>query len=275
MSDLAAVKPSWRVGLPVPVWGALAASRKAWLPVLVAVLCVLAWELIVDWTQIPSVILAPPSLIVAKIIKFYPMLLANAVPTTLESLAAFFISAALGVVLAAAITYSQLLYDAFYPNLVFFQLIPKIALAPLFIVWFGIDHESRLTFSVFISFFPMLIAATAGFQNVEPNVLRLCAALGASKWQVLWTVRFPGAIPFIFSGMKISVTLAIIGIVVGEFITSQAGLGYLILFASGQQDTPLIFACITVLCLAGLLMYGAVVLAERIVTQRLFATTTR
>ena len=250
-------------------------SRKVLLPTLIVALSIVAWEAAVDWARIPTVILAPPSQIFAKIVKFYPLLLDNAVPTTVESLIAFFITVLLGIFLAAALTYSQLLYDALYPNLVFFQLVPKIALAPLFILWFGIHYESRLVFSVFISFFPMLIATTAGLDNVDRNMLRLCRSLGASKLQILWSIRFPASIPYIFGGMKISVTLSIIGIIVGEFISSQAGLGYLILFASGRQDTALIFAAITILCLVGLLMYAAVVAAERATNLWLVSTVTR
>jgi NitT/TauT family transport system permease protein len=150
-----------------------------------------------------------------------------------------------------------------YPNVVLFQLIPKIALAPLFIVWLGIGFQSRLTFSVFISFFPVVIAALAGLDHVDQSLLRLCRALTASSWQVFVSVRLPHALPYVFSGMKIATTFAIIGVIVGEFITSQAGLGYLILFASSQADTSLILAAITVLCFFGLAFYGIVALLER------------
>ena len=153
---------------------------------------------------------------------------------------------------------------AIYPNVVLFQLIPKIALAPLFIVWLGIGLSSRVTFSIFISFFPILVATAAGLQSVPRDMLRLCRSVGATDWQVLLNVRFPSALPFLFSGMKVAVTLAIIGIVVGEFIASQQGLGYLILFASSRQQTDLSLACILVLCAAGLMLYGAVVLCERV-----------
>ena len=163
--------------------------------------------------------------------------------------------------------YSALAYQALYPNIIFFQLIPKIALAPLFIVWLGIGSSSRITFSIFICFFPILIATAAGLQSVETNMLRLCRSLRMSDWQVLVRVRFPTSPPFIFSGMKVAVTLAIIGIVVGEFIASQRGLGYLILFASSRQQTDLALACIAVLCVVGLVLYGGVVLAEKVVMR--------
>ena len=132
-----------------------------------------------------------------------------------------------------------------------------------------------MAFSVFISFFPMLIATAAGLGNVDHNMTRLCRSLNATRWQILVSIRFPASVPYIFSGMKISVTLAIIGIIVGEFITSQSGLGYLILFASGSQDTALVFASIAVLCVVGLVLYAGVVVAERITNRWLVSTVTR
>jgi NitT/TauT family transport system permease protein len=137
-------------------------------------------------------------------------------------------------------------------------------LAPLFIVWLGIGLPSRVTFSIFISFFPILVATAAGLQSVPRDMLRLCRSVGATDWQVLVSVRFPTALPYLFSGMKVAVTLAIIGIVVGEFIASQRGLGYLILFASSRLQTDLSLACILVLCIVGLILYGLVVLSERL-----------
>src|SRR6185312_9296646 len=112
--------------------------------------------------------------------------------------------------------YSTILREALYPNLVVFQLIPKIALAPLFIIWLGIGSPSRLAFAIFISFFPIVIATTAGLTNVDRDMVRLCRALTASEWQIFTSVRLPSALPYVFSGMKIGVTLSIIGVIIGE-----------------------------------------------------------
>lgn len=234
------------------------------LPVGFAIVVLVVWETFVRWARVPEAILPPPSAVFDQIVQHYALILKHAVPTTLETLLAFGISIPLGVVLAAVMTWSPIVNKAIYPNVVLFQLIPKIALAPLFIVWLGIGLPSRVTFSIFISFFPILVATAAGLQSLPRDMLRLCRSVGASDWQVLLSVRFPTALPYLFSGMKVAVTLAIIGIVVGEFIASQQGLGYLILFASSRQQTDLSLACIVVLCAVGLLLYGAVVLAERL-----------
>jgi NitT/TauT family transport system permease protein len=210
------------------------------------------------------VILPSPVSITKYIFDHYDILLMHAVPTTVESAAGFVIATLLGIVLAIIITYSRLAHEALYPNLIFFQLIPKIALAPLFIIWLGIGSQSRIAFAVFIAFFPVVISTAAGFASVDKSMLRLCRALTANEWQIFTSVRFPAALPYIFSGMKIAITLSIIGVIIGEFITAQAGLGYLIIFATARADTEISMAAIVVLCICGLLLYGLVALAESI-----------
>jgi NitT/TauT family transport system permease protein len=244
--------------------------RKTLLPVGAAIMVLIAWETIVRVFGVSPVLLPPPSMIWTRLQElFIPLLLRHSIPTIWESVMAFLISSALGVTLAGVLNSLKLLREALYPNVVLFQLIPKIALAPLFIVWLGIGPESRIAFSVFISFFPVVIATLAGLDNVDRDLIRLCRALKANEWQTFVEVRLPHAIPYVFSGMKIATTFAIIGIVVGEFITSQAGLGYLILFASAQAETALILAAILLLCVFGLVFYGLVAIAE-VLTRRSF-----
>jgi NitT/TauT family transport system permease protein len=237
------------------------------LPIATAFLFLLVWQAIAVGGNISPTILPSPTMIMQQLTTNFPLIMKHTIPTTVETLLAFGISIPLGIALAALMVYSSTAYQSLYPNIIFFQLIPKIALAPLFIVWLGIGPSSRITFSIFICFFPILIATVAGLKSVEPNMLRLCRSLRMSTWQVLVRVRFPSSPPFVFSGMKVAVTLAIIGVVVGEFIASQRGLGYLILFASSRQQTDLALACIAVLCFVGLALYGAVVLAEKAVMR--------
>lgn len=233
------------------------------MPLGFAIGVLLLWEGLVRFYEVPTVILPAPSAVWARILSAWPFLLTHLVPTTVETVVGFLLSMILGTLLATLLVYGRRFREAVYPTVVFFQLIPKIALAPLFIVWLGIGSESRLAFSVFISFFPVVIATMAGLRAVPPDMLRLCRALTASEAQVFASVRFPYALPYIFSGMKIAVTFAMIGVIVGEFITAQAGLGYLILFASSQAETPLILASIATLCVIGLFLYGLVALAEK------------
>jgi NitT/TauT family transport system permease protein len=140
-------------------------------------------------------------------------------------------------------------------------------LAPLFVVWLGITSESRVVFAAFVSFFPIVISAVVGFASTEQSALRLCRALTASKWQSFMMVRFPFALPAIFSGLKIAMTMAVIGVIIGEFISAKAGLGYFILYSSSRMETGLIFAALFILCLIGIALFGAVALAEKFVRR--------
>jgi NitT/TauT family transport system permease protein len=250
------------------IWGGTAAManlrqlRPVILPIATAGAVLLLWQAACALFHIPQVILPAPSEIAHELWRLLPVLLRQAVPTTLDSLIAFSLASVLGVALAIAVTYSPLMRDMLYPNLVLFQLVPKIALAPLFVVWLGITSESRIAYSAFTSFFPVVIAAVLGFAGTEASALRLCRSLTASDWQSFLFVRFPFALPAIFSGMKIAMTMAIIGVIIGEFISAKAGLGFYILYASSRMETAAIFAALFLLCIIGVALYGAVALAE-------------
>jgi NitT/TauT family transport system permease protein len=241
--------------------------RPVILPVATAAAVLLVWQIAVAALRVPAVILPSPTEIAAELWRAWPVLLYHALPTTLDSVMAFFTATALGVGLAVAITYSPLLRDMLYPNLVLFQLIPKIALAPLFVVWLGISSESRVAFAAFVSFFPIVISAALGFASTEATTLRLCRSLTASEWQSFVMVRFPFALPAIFSGTKIAMTMAIIGVIIGEFISAKAGLGFYILYASSRMETGIIFAALFVLCVIGVGLFGAVAIAEMLVRR--------
>jgi NitT/TauT family transport system permease protein len=239
-----------------------ALGRRVGLPLGFAVAVIAAWELACRYGDVSPVLLAPPSAVWRVLAQNYAILFEQAIPTTVETVAGFAIATVLGVVLGIAITMSARVREALYPNIVLFQLIPKIALAPLFIVWLGIGSPSRLTFAVFISFFPIVVSTAAGLVSAKPEAIRLTRSLTASEAQIFRMVRFPFAVPYIFAGMKIGVTMAMIGVIVGEFITAQAGLGYIIMFGSSASQTDLVLAAIVLLCAIGLALYGAVAAAE-------------
>lgn len=229
---------------------------------------ILLWQ-VTAATQHPSVNAVPtPATILRVITGNFPIMWPHVFSTTSECIVGFLIAAAAGILLGTLVAYSRLALEALYPHVVFFQIIPKIALAPLFVVWLGVGSTSRLSFAVFSSFFPTLIATMIGLEATRTPFIRLCEATMAPKWRQFLLVRFPFALPYVFSGLKIGVTMAIIGVVIGEFITTQIGLGYIIVFAASQMDLSLVFAAATLLCIIGLLLYGAVVLAERLVMVR-------
>jgi NitT/TauT family transport system permease protein len=263
VSRAIALRPSGTARLP-----RLRGLRPVVLPLATAAAGLGLWQWVCTLFRVPAVILPTPSEIAAELCRILPVLLQHAVPTTLDSLSAFALATALGVALAVVITYSPLVRDMFYPNLVAFQLVPKVALAPLFVVWLGITSESRIAFSAFTCFFPVVISAVVGFSSTDASTLRLCKSLTASDWQSFLLVRLPFALPAIFSGMKIAITMAVIGVIIGEFISAKAGLGFYILYASSRMDTAAIFAALFVLCIIGVALFGAVALAERQVRNR-------
>jgi NitT/TauT family transport system permease protein len=243
-------------------------TRKIVFGLSFAAAVIVAWQIIVTAYDVRPTTLPSPLRIVEVIFSQHAVLLENAVPTTLETIGGFLLSVVLGGLLGLVMSWSRNARDALYPNVLFFQLIPKVAVAPLFMIWLGIGSSARLAIAVFIAFFPMVISTTAGFNAADPALLRLCKSLTASKRQVFFQVQLPLSLPFLFNGMKISMTLALIGVIVAEFITSERGLGYIILFAGAHLDTPLMMAAIVVLCLVGLLLYGAVAAGEGLIMRR-------
>jgi NitT/TauT family transport system permease protein len=237
-------------------------GRTVGMPLGFAVLATLAWELLCRAFRISPELLPPPSAVWAVLSENYAILYDHAVPTTIETVASFAAATVLGIALAVAITFSAWVREALYPNLVVFQLIPKIALAPLFIVWLGVGSRSCMTVGLFIAFFPIVVSTATGLVSANPEVLQLCRALTASEWQMFRLARFPYAMPHVFAGMKVGVTMAMIGVIVGEFITAQAGLGYIIMFASSAGETATVLAAVVLLCAIGLVLYGLVALAE-------------
>jgi len=220
------------------------------------------WEFLTWYTDYPKSILPRPSAIALAIINNWSLLTSNILPTASVALGGFVIASIVGLGLSLLMTYSKWTKEALYPNIVGFQIVPKIAWAPLFVLWLGIEFQSRLGFAVFISIFPIIISMTAGLKNTDPTLIRLCDSLTASKLQTLFLVRFPFALPYLISAMKMSITLAMIGVIVGEFITSQQGLGFLILVAFGKLETDLMLASVLFLCFVGLFFYSLIAYAS-------------
>lgn len=232
------------------------------LPLAAALLVGGAWQAAVRLGHVPSLIFPAPSEIGGDFIATLPLLLRNAMVSGVEAFGAFLIAVAVGFIGAAVITSFRLVRELVYPNLVVLQILPKVALAPLFVVWLGIDSTSRVSFAAFLTFFPVLISTALGLQNTDLNAVRLSRSLAASNWQIFWQVRVPFALPQFFTGVKIGATMAMTGIVVAEFVTARAGLGFVILTSSARSETAEVFAAILMLCVVGLALYGAVALIE-------------
>jgi len=237
-------------------------ARDSFLPVLFFFSVIGIWEFLTWYTDYPRAILPRPSAIAASIYENWSLLTSNVLPTASVAFGGFILATLFGLGLALLMTWSVWMKEALYPNIVGFQIVPKIAWAPLFVLWLGIEFESRLGFAVFISIFPIIISMSAGLKNTDPSLIRLCESLTASKLQTLFWVRFPYALPYLISAMKVSVTLAMIGVIVGEFITSQQGLGFVILVAYGKLQTDLMLSAVLFLCLVGLFFYSLIAFAS-------------
>ncbi len=241
--------------------------RTGWLrfalPVLAVAVLLGAWQL---WIELGNVkpYLAPsvPSVAKSMVTQVGP-LLPDTWVTLKEILLGFALSVAVGIPLAVALVSSRLFEMAFYPLLVIAQVVPKVAIAPLVIVWIGFGISSKVLIAFMIAFFPIVIDAMVGLRSVELEKLYLAQSMGASRLQTFFKIRLPQALPSIFSGLKLSITFAVIGAVVGEFVSSDAGLGHVILTSSSTYDTTLMFTGVGYLTIIGLVLYFAIELAER------------
>ena len=188
--------------------------------------------------------------------------------TATEIYAGYFLALVVGVMLALVFTWSKALEAFFMPLLVSLNMIPKVALGPLIIVWFkyGIVPNSMMAFSICV--FPILLTTARGLREVEPELLDLVKSLQGSRWQVFAKIQLPGALPYIFSGMKVGAILAVAGAIVGEFLGSDKGLGYLMLQVQVTLDTPAMFMAVLIITMLGMLLYGFVLLLERLLVVK-------
>ena len=221
------------------------------------------WELITIMFSIPGYLLPAPRQVFASLNTNWPLVVHHGGVTITSTLAGFGLSIVIGVPLAVAIVYSKLLERVLYPILVASQAIPKVAIAPLLIVWLGYGSAPKITVAFLIAFFPVVVNTSAGLKQVSGDMLRLAASMGMSPWAVFRKLRFPMSVPSMMSGFKIAITLSVVGAVVGEFVGSRDGLGYLIMVATGNFDTPLVFACITALTIIGIALFYAIVLIDK------------
>jgi NitT/TauT family transport system permease protein len=235
-------------------------DRFAVLIALVALL--LIWELAVDLGRIPVFVLPAPSNIWASIVKNWSALLAHSWVTLLETLAGFGLSVAIGIPLAFFIVYSRIFDRVIYPMLVASQAVPKVALAPILLVALGYGIAPKIIVAFLIAFFPVVVNTVTGLASVDRDTLNLMHSMGASKMDVFRKVRFPHAVPSMIAGFKVAIAFAVVGAVVGEFVGSRSGLGYYMLLATGNFDTPLVFACVVFLTLMGIILFYTVGLLE-------------
>lgn len=229
------------------------------------VLILIAWEVIARAGLVSPLVLPAPSriwdgLVILFTADWFPQ---HVWMTTAETLIGFFVGGILAIALGIVMVNVPLFKEVIYPYVVAFQVMPKVVLAPIFITWFGFGMESKVVMAIAISFFPVVINTVVGLESVEENEVLLMRSLVASKSQIFWKLAWPTALPSIFAGLKTSLTLALIGALVAEFVTAKDGLGTLITTFSFELKVYLVFAVIVVVSVLGLVLYGIMEYLER------------
>jgi len=237
-----------------------ALTRQYWPTAALFVAMIAAWQLAVSTTGIREYLLPAP-LSVWNAMWFGEIACAQHLwTTTWEIVGAFVMAGVVGVALGVAIAWSPLLANALVPFLVFVNTLPKVAIAPLFLIWMGYGIFPNMLMGALIGFFPVVINTAVGLSQVEDDMLDLGRVFNAPKWKIFVKIRIPNALPYILSALKITATAAVVGAIVGEFVASQKGLGYVIVTTQSSMNTSVAFAALIWISIIGLLLYGVVVL---------------
>jgi NitT/TauT family transport system permease protein len=234
------------------------------------VIIVLGWEYSVKWLQVPGYILPPPSHIVVALWRGLDAGIfdrggywLHAGVTLYQVLLGFFIGSSVGLILGTLISQIKILESTLRIYLIAIQSLPKIALAPIIVLWFGFGVTSKVVIICLLTFFPLLVTSMHGFKAVEPERIELMRSLGANAWQTFWKVRLPSALPYIFAGLDMAAVFAVVGAIVGEFVGAQRGLGTLILTMNSQMDTAGTFSVFIILSIVGVLLHQSLRLIEK------------
>ena len=224
------------------------------------------WELVCLGFGISDLILPRPSQIANVLIEKMPLLWPHAVQTLYTTFAGFVLGVLAGIVIGVGIGSSRLAYDVTYPLLVGFSSIPKVAVVPLFVVWFGAGTVPAVLTSMVISIFPVVVNVATGLASTEPELEDVLRVLGARKRDILWNVGLPRALPYLFASLKIAITLSFVGTVLAETVASNKGIGTVMMIASGNFDVPMVFAGLFLLAAMGVALYAASSLVEQRMT---------
>ena len=221
------------------------------------------WEMVCLAFGVSDLILPRPSQIALVLVQKMPLLWPHTVQTLYTTLAGFVLGVGAGIVIGVVIGSSKLAYDVTYPLLVGFSSIPKVAVVPLFVVWFGAGTVPAILTSMVISVFPVVVNVATGLASTEPELEDVLRVLGARKRDILWNVGLPRALPYLFASLKIAITLAFVGTVLSETVAANQGIGTVMMIASGNFDVPMVFAGLFLLAAMGVALYAVSSLVER------------
>jgi NitT/TauT family transport system permease protein len=239
-------------------------AAHSWEPVLVVLLLLALWQLAVSVLGVPAYLVPPPAAVLATLVQRWSSIAENGLATLLVTVASFLAAIVLGVASAVLICGFRAVERLVLPLIVFSQVVPKVAIAPLLVIWLGFSIKSRVVVAFLICFFPIVIGTVTGLKSVEAELVHLTRQLRASRWQSFWMVGLPSALPQMFAGFKVAITLAVVGAIVAEFVGADSGLGYLLLVANGNFDVALAFSVLVTLTVMGVALYGVIELIERL-----------
>ncbi|MEA2816987.1 MAG: NitT/TauT family transport system permease protein [Rhodospirillaceae bacterium] len=233
-------------------------------PLAAVVALIAIWELLTRLFEVPTYLIPRPGLVALALSEHFELILKESWVTTSEILLGYALSIVVGIPLALAIFLWPPFARAIYPLLVSSQAMPKVAVAPLLIVWFGFGLLPKVLIAFLIAFFPIVINTVVGLAAIEQEKILLARSMGMNGAATFFKIRLPNALPSIFGGLKISITLAVVGAVVGEFVGGNGGLGYQLMVANGSMDTPLLFAGLIALTVLGIVFFMLVEVVERL-----------
>ncbi|MFN4312253.1 MAG: ABC transporter permease [Ferrovibrio sp.] len=236
------------------------------MPWLVTIGLFVIWEALCIATGVEPFILPRPTVVFASMVQFGPQILHHSLQTLFTTTAGFALGVVGGALLGIFIGASRLVYVGLYPVLVGFNSIPKVAIVPVLVIWFGIGTIPAIITAFVISFFPIVVNVATGLATIEPELRDVLRSLGATKTEILTKIGLPRAMPYLFASLKIAITLAFVGSVIAETVASNEGIGYLMLSASSSYNVPLVFAGLVVVAVMGVLMYAVAVWFERRMT---------
>ena len=265
MAPVTATAPAEKPGLEQEKVGkrVVRAANGLWPPLVTLAALIVAWEFAVGWFDVPLFLVPRPSLVLTTLIDRFGYLLHQTLVTGWETALGFLASVLIGVPIGIVVVESRLFVRTIYPLIVASQSIPKLAVAPLLVVWFGVGLQPKILIAFLIAFFPIVIDTAVGLRSVPDESILLSRSMGLGSLQTFVKVRAPHALPSVFGGLKIGISLAVVGAVVGEFLGSNDGLGYVLIVANGTLNTPLLFAALVALSVLGIASYAAVALTER------------
>lgn len=247
-----------------------ARQLQSLMPWMVTVGLFVVWELSCQLFKIPQFILPAPSAIWTALMQYPGAIWDNAVQTLFTTVVGFVLAIAGGLLIGLAIGASTLVYTGLYPLLIAFNSIPKVALVPVFVIWFGIGTVPAIITAFIISFFPIVVNVATGLATIEPEMRDVLRSLGASKVEVLLKAGVPRSLPYLFASLKIAITLAFVGSVISETVAANEGIGHLMLTASSRFDVPLVFAGLIVVAVMGVVLYAICAAFERRMTRWAF-----